>query len=162
MDVYTIENGAILQHSDALIKTGISIAIPDGWVGVVKEKSGRAVKNKITIGACVIDSGYRGELMIHLFNNNDIPFVYKIGEAIAQLVIVPCWIGQPIEVEDLDDTTRGDGGFGSTGVEARLKILEERTIGLERFGGLTSGDLSAIIAIEKENQSRRIRGISNE
>ena len=114
LDVYCVENEVIREHSDKILKTGISIAIPDGWVAVVKEKSGIATKNKVTVGACVIDSGYRGELLIHLFNNGDIPATFIMGNKIAQLLIVPCWTGQPEEVENLDDTPRGDGGFGST------------------------------------------------
>ena len=69
LDVYALEDVTIKTQSDAVIRTGISISIPDGWVAIVKEKSGRAVKDKLTLGACVIDSGYRGELLIHLFNN---------------------------------------------------------------------------------------------
>ena len=115
LDMFTCENGCIHANKDAIVKTGISIAIPDGWVAVVKEKSGRATKNKLTIGACVIDSGYRGEILIHIFNNNsELPFTYGIGEKIAQLVVVPCWTGQPEEVEMLDETERGEGRFGST------------------------------------------------
>jgi len=116
LDVCTIENGVIHVGKDAIIKTGFSMALPDGWVAMVKEKSGRATKNKLTVGACIIDSSYRGEVLIHLFNNDPlIPFTYGMGEKIAQLVIVPCWTGTPEEVEELDDTDRGEGRFGSTG-----------------------------------------------
>ncbi len=116
LDVFAIENGCVNPGKDGLVRTGISMAIPDGWVAIVKEKSGRATKNKITIGACVIDSDYRGELLIHLFNNDpDLPFTYGIGEKIAQLVIFPCWCGVPEEVDELNDTERGDGRMGSTG-----------------------------------------------
>lgn len=117
LDVFNCENVAILAQSDKVIRTGISIAIPNGWVAVVKEKSGRATKNKLTVGACVIDAGYRGEVLIHLFNNSDIPVTFNIGEKIAQLVVVPCWTGQPEEVNILEDTERGEGRFGSTGLK---------------------------------------------
>lgn len=116
VDVFAIENGAIHPGKDLVVRTGIIIAIPDQWVAVVKEKSGRATKNKITVGACVIDSGYRGELLIHLFNNDPaLPFTFGIGDKLAQLVVTPCWTGQPEEVEVLDETERGDGRMGSTG-----------------------------------------------
>ena len=141
LDLYTIENGVIHYGSDAIIKTGVAVAIPNGYVGIVKEKSGRAVKNKLTVGACVIDSGYRGELLIHLFNNSNLPLTYGMGEAIAQLVIVPCWMGQPEEVDDLDETERGDGKFGSTGLEARVNEIDERTKGMVLMGGLTTGGI---------------------
>lgn len=129
LDVFCVENVGILEGSDAVIRTGISIAIPDGWVAVVKEKSGRATKNKLTVGACVIDSGYRGELLIHLFNNGDVPVTLLIGEKIAQLVVVPCWTGQPEEVDELDETERGEGRFGSTGIS----------------GGIEPGELNILI-----------------
>ena len=124
LDVYNVENIAVMDNSDYVIRTGISIAIPDNWVAIVKEKSGRATKNKLTVGACVIDSGYRGEILIHLFNNSDLPVTFNIGEKIAQLVVVPCWTGQPEEVEELDDTSRGDGKFGSTGIIDKSNEIE--------------------------------------
>jgi len=128
LDVYCIENEVIQPWSDKIIKTGLSMSIPDGWVAIVKERSGNATKKKITVGACVIDSGYRGELMIHLFNNSDIPVTFVMGDKIAQLVVVPCWVGQPEEVESLDETSRGEKGFGSSdkqfydGGDGRIKL----------------------------------------
>jgi len=120
LDVYSLEDVHIPYYTDAVIKTGFAMSLPDGWVAIVKEKSGRATKNKLTIGACVIDSSYRGEVLIHLFNNGRGDVEIKAGEAIAQLVIVPCWTGQPIEVEDLGETERGEGKFGSTGLKRKL------------------------------------------
>jgi len=123
LDLYTIENGCIHGGEDGIVKTGIAIGIPTGYCGIVKEKSGRATKNKLTIGACVIDSGYRGELLIHIFNNDSvIPFTYGIGEKIAQLLVVPYHSGTPVEVDELDDTERGEGRFGSTGITYPIKI----------------------------------------
>lgn len=116
LDVFTIENGVINAGKDGIVKTGIAISIPHGWSAIVKEKSGRSTNNKLTVGACVIDSGYRGEILIHLFNNGDIPFTYKAGEKIAQLVVVPVWTGYPEVVDELDETPRGEGRFGSTGL----------------------------------------------
>lgn len=116
LDLFCIENCVIMNGKDAIIKTGISIALPDGWFAIVKEKSGLSTKKKLTVGACVIDSSYRGEVLIHLFNNDpELPVGFEIGDKIAQLVVVPCWCGQPVEVEELDETKRGEGGFGSTG-----------------------------------------------
>lgn len=116
LDMFTIENGVIQSGQDAIVKTGIAISLPHGWAAIVKEKSGRATKNKLTVGACVIDSGYRGEILIHLFNNGSFPVTYNIGEKIAQIVVVPVWTGSPMIVDELDETPRGEGRFGSTGL----------------------------------------------
>lgn len=116
LDIYSLHNVTFKPGEDKVFHTGIAMAIPEGWCAIVKEKSGRAVNNGWTVGACVIDSDYRGELLIHLFNNSDDYYFVKRGEAIAQLVVVPVWTGQPVEVEDLDETERGEGKFGSTGI----------------------------------------------
>ena len=119
LDICCVENVVIYPNTDKLIRTGISMAIPEGYVGIVKERSGNAISKKITIGACVIDSGYRGELMIHLFNNSQfIPATFVIGDKIAQLVVVPCFMGNTLEVDELDETPRGSNGFGSTGLQS--------------------------------------------
>jgi dUTP pyrophosphatase len=121
VDLFTIENGVIHAGKDGIIRSGISLAIPDGWVAIVKEKSGRATKNKISVGACVIDSGYRGEILIHVFNNDsEIPLTYQAGEKIVQLVVVQCWTGQPVEVDELEDSERGEGRMGSTGLTEKM------------------------------------------
>lgn len=116
LDVYSTEDITIMSKSDYLFKLGWACEIPNGWALIVKEKSGRAVKDKLDVGACVIDSGYRGEVHVHLFNNASWHVKIKKGEKIAQMLLVPCWTGQPEEVETLDDTSRGSGGFGSTGI----------------------------------------------
>jgi len=148
LDVYCVENVVILAGKDHLIKTGISIAIPDGLVAVVKEKSGIATKKKVTVGACVIDSGYRGELMIHLFNNGNIPATFVMGEKIAQLVVVPCWTGQPEEVESLDETPRGDGGFGSTDVCDKMDNEFNNTTGKKFADDFGKGVVSGLRGLE--------------
>lgn len=183
LDVCAIENGVVHAGKDAVIRTGFSMALPDGWVAVVKEKSGRATKNKITVGACVIDSSYRGEVLIHLFNNDTMmPFTYGIGEKLTQLVIVPCWTGQPVEVEDLDETERGEGRMGSTGNFAEgtstpaeiNKIMGDTTQSLEPkefidgwnekekdylennlSGGIEQGELTMFIGGKNRNGQNR-------
>ncbi len=117
LDLYTHHDVYIEAHGDITINTGVRIAIPDGYAGIVKEKSGRAVMDKITIGACVIDSGYRGDLIVHLFNNSQRQVYFKSATAIAQLVVVPIYLPELEVVTLLDDTPRGAGGFGSSGVE---------------------------------------------
>lgn len=136
LDVFAMENGVIHAGKDGIIRTGIALAIPEGWVAVVKEKSGRAVNNKLTVGACVIDSSYRGEILIHMFNHDpNIPFTYKIGEKVVQLVMVPCWTGQPELVDELDETERGEGRFGSTGAFS----LDGSGVGRGELGMLVGG-----------------------
>ena len=83
----------------------------------VQEKSGRATKNKLIVGACVIDSGYRGEVMIHLFNNSShVDVMIMAGEKIAQVMLTPCWTGQPVLTDEVSDTERGEGRMGSSGL----------------------------------------------
>lgn len=127
LDVYSLDSLCIFAQGDAIIRTGFSMSLPDGWVAIVKEKSGRATKDKLTLGACVIDSGYRGEVLIHLFNNNtELDIEIEAGQKIAQLVVLPCWCGQPEEVETLDETERGEGKFGSTGLTSGRSPYQPR------------------------------------
>lgn len=112
------EDVVIMPGERRLIPTGISIAIPEGFEGQIRPRSGLAIKNGIGIlnGPGTIDSDYRGEIFIILINLGNEPFKVKNGDRIAQLVINP--VVKPIleEVEDLPPTQRQDGGFGHTGV----------------------------------------------
>ena len=101
----------------AAIPTGLAMAIPEGYEGQVRPRSGLALKHGIT---CLntpgtIDWDYRGEVKVILINLGDAPFVIVRGERIAQLVIAPVTRAEMVEVEALDATDRGAGGFGSTG-----------------------------------------------
>lgn len=107
----------ILPHETKLIKTGLSFEIPEGLVGLIYARSGLATKRSLApankVG--VIDSDYRGEIMVALHNHGEIPQTVENGERIAQFVLTP-YIKADFEVkDDLSDTTRGAGGFGSTG-----------------------------------------------
>ncbi|HJP15490.1 MAG TPA: dUTP diphosphatase [Acidimicrobiales bacterium] len=102
----------------ALISTGIAIAIPEGYAGFVQPRSGLAAKHGVTClnTPGLIDSGYRGELKVLLINTDpETPFEVVKGERIAQLVIQRVESVEFNEVEQLDDSDRGSGGFGSTG-----------------------------------------------
>lgn len=101
----------------ALIPTGIAVAVPLCHVGLIFARSGLAVKQGLTLsnGVGVIDSDYRGELKVGLINLGREPYTIRHGERIAQLAVMPVVQTQPVEVEALDDTARGTGGFGSTG-----------------------------------------------
>ena len=101
------------------IKTGIAMEIPEGLVGLVYARSGMACKKGLApankVG--VIDSDYRGELMVALHNHSQSPVTVEPGDRIAQLVLTPYITAEFVEAEELSDTVRGDGGFGSTGTK---------------------------------------------
>ena len=105
----------------ALVPTGIAVELPGAnLVAFVFARSGLAIKHGITLsnGVGVIDSDYRGELQVGLTNLSDTPFTIENHMRIAQLVISECVQAVLVETENLDETARGDGGFGSTGLHA--------------------------------------------
>ncbi len=107
--------GRVLEKGQVeAIPTGIRVAIPDGYVGLVWDKSGVSLKGVHRL-AGVIDSGYRGEVKVVMVNLSDAPFVIDKGMKIAQMLVQPVTTVHVVEAEDLDDTSRGEGGFGSTG-----------------------------------------------
>ena len=100
------------------IKTGIAMAIPKGYGGFLYARSGLACKQGLRPANCVgvIDSDYRGELIVALYNDANEERAVSHGDRIAQLVIAPYWRPTFVETDELDDTERGAGGFGHTGV----------------------------------------------
>ncbi|KAK2988728.1 hypothetical protein RJ640_020993 [Escallonia rubra] len=100
----------------ALVPTDLSIAVPEGTYARVAPRSGLAWKHSIDVGAGVIDADYRGPVGVILFNHSDVDFEVKVGDRIAQLIIEKISTPEVTEVDDLDETVRGAGGFGSTGV----------------------------------------------
>ena len=96
------------------IDTGVHVQIPEGYVGLIKSKSGLMVKNGLLADG-TIDSGYTGSIHVKLFNTSHKDYKFNAGDKIAQLVIVPCLLPEPELVDHLEETDRGDGGFGSTG-----------------------------------------------
>lgn len=116
MDLYACAAVSILPQQRALIPTGIALAIPQGYVGLVWDKSGLATKAGLTTLAGVIDASYRGEIQIAIYNTGVEPYQVEVGKKIAQLLIQPIAAAELTEVTDLDTTTRGQGGFGSTGL----------------------------------------------
>ena len=101
------------------IHTGVAMAIPEGLVGLIYARSGLACKKGLApankVG--VIDSDYRGEIIVALYNHSSETIVVESGERVAQMVITPYVTAQYEEVDSLDDTVRGGGGFGSTGTQ---------------------------------------------
>lgn len=101
-------------YSSAIIDTGVHIEIPEGYVGMLKSKSGLNVKHDITSEG-VIDSGYTGSICVKLYNHGQNAYEVNKGDKISQLVIMPIFTPALEIVSHLDSTERGDGGFGSTG-----------------------------------------------
>jgi dUTP pyrophosphatase len=107
----------LLPGGRALVATGLSLAIPDGYEGQIRPRSGWALMHGVTVlnSPGTIDSDYRGEVKILLINLGQEPILIQPGDRIAQLVIAPVTRAELREVEVLSDTERGDGGFGHTG-----------------------------------------------
>ena len=117
------ESISIIPQKSELIPTGISIAIPENTEVQIRPRSGLAAKNNISIlnTPGTIDSDYRGELKVILYNHGDKEFKVKNGDRIAQMVLVPIIKATFEEVENLPETIRGEGGFGSTGKWKAIK-----------------------------------------
>ena len=99
----------------ATVQTGVHIPLPPGFVGILKSKSGLSTKFDVHTVDGVIDAGYTGEIAVKLHNAGTGTMHFKRGEKLTQLVILPCLTPELELVDELDETERGDGGFGSTG-----------------------------------------------
>ena len=117
--VAAIDENIVLKPGEVkLVKTGIAIALEKGFEAQVRPRSGLALKNGITVlnSPGTVDSDYRGEVCVILINHSKVDFVIKRGERIAQMVIAKYEQAKIEVVKELDETARGEGGFGSTGV----------------------------------------------
>jgi dUTP pyrophosphatase len=117
-DLFAAEATVLEPGRRASVGTGIAVAIPDGCAGLVLPRSGLAARHGITLTNApgLIDSGYRGEVRVLLLNTDpDVAFDVAVGDRIAQLLIVRFESPPLEEADELDDTPRGSGGFGSTG-----------------------------------------------
>lgn len=114
-DLYSAYDYIVPAKGKVIAKTDIQIALPNGCYGRVAPRSGLAAKHFIDVGAGVIDQDYRGNVGVVLFNHADQDFEVKKGDRIAQLICERIYIPELEECTDLDETDRGDGGFGSTG-----------------------------------------------
>ena len=118
-DLYSMEGDDITvpAHGTVMVHTGLAIEIPEGYCGLIFARSGLASKRGVApankVG--VVDSDYRGEWMVALHNHTDSPVTVEGGERVAQMVIVPCLQAEFELADELSDTERGAGGFGSTG-----------------------------------------------
>ena len=120
LDLSSIESYLLLPGERKLFKTGISLAIPPGYYGRIAPRSGLAHKYGIQIGGGVIDENYRGEIGVILFNSSSgeqaRPLNIEVGSRIAQIIFERYYTFDFVEVRELDETVRGEGGYGSSGV----------------------------------------------
>jgi dUTP pyrophosphatase len=117
-DLHAAEGVSLLPGQRASVGTGVAVAIPDGHAGLVLPRSGLAARHGIALvnAPGLIDAGYRGEVRVLLLNTDTRhPFEVSVGDRIAQLVVVRHAVPDLVEVDDLEESARGDGGFGSTG-----------------------------------------------
>lgn len=120
-DLTAAEAFELAPGARATVPTGVSIALPDGYVAFVVPRSGLAAKHGITIvnSPGTVDAGYRGEIRVTLLNTDPAhPFTIEVGDRIAQLIVMPVSRARFIPVEKLPGSHRGEGGFGSTGLRS--------------------------------------------
>ncbi|VFQ58899.1 unnamed protein product [Cuscuta campestris] len=115
-DLSSAADAKVPARGKALVPTDLSIAVSPGTYARIAPRSGLAWKHSIDVGAGVIDADYRGPVGVILFNHSEVDFEVKVGDRIAQLIIEKIAVPEVEEVDDLDSTVRGSGGFGSTGV----------------------------------------------
>ena len=118
MDVRSVEDVELAPGARALVHTGLVMILPQGWEAQVRPRSGLALKHGVTVlnTPGTIDAGYRGEVGVILANLGDAAFPVRKGDRIAQIVVAPVTTADIEEAEAVDETDRGAGGFGSTGV----------------------------------------------
>lgn len=114
LDLYTPYRVVIWPHDSFVVDTGVHIEIPDGYVGMIKSKSGLNI-NKDIVSEGVVDAGYTGQIKVKLYNHGDTKRIIEAGDKITQLVIMSVETPELILVNSFKDTERGDNGFGSTG-----------------------------------------------
>jgi dUTP pyrophosphatase len=115
LDLYAVERVTLEPGGRAAVRTGLAVAVPAGFYGRVAPRSGLAARHGIDVLAGVIDSDYRGELLCALVNHGREPFEIEPGARVAQLIVEAIATPEPAWAEDLEETERGAGGFGSTG-----------------------------------------------
>ena len=120
LDLSSAEDIIIPAGERALVKTDLSIACPPGTYARIAPRSGLALKKGIDTGAGVVDADYRGPVGVILFNWGKEDFEIKVGDRIAQLILEQIVLPDVVETDELPETVRGEGGFGSTGVEDKL------------------------------------------
>lgn len=120
IDLYASEYVKCYPESRVRVGTGIAVQIPEGYVGILKSRSGLAVEEWIDTKAGVIDSDYRGEILVCIHNSSDVIYDIERGDKITQMLLIECSQLPIVEVDSLDETVRGSGGFGSTDLKESI------------------------------------------
>ena len=141
VDLYAAEGTFIPAGEQAVVGTGLAMAIPYGAYGRIAPRSGLTVKYCIGIGAGVVDADYRGEVQVVMYNYGNKGYSVRVGDRIAQLILESCLIRDPVEVQSIGMSHRGRSGFGSTGAVA--SVLESDTTGLPQ------GAYAAVASVDK-------------
>ena len=166
MDLHASEEITIQPLTRKAIGTGIAISIPDNTYARIAPRSGLAAKHAIDVGAGVVDADYRGELKVLLINQGSTPFQVKIGDRIAQLILEKIELSDPMEVDSLEETNRGDHGFGSTGIEilnsARISAVQkisfiEEFLEQVRLAAKDDQDYQLFISTQPQDKNRIIQ-----
>lgn len=114
-DLRTPKRVVLRRHESVCIDTGVHVQIPDGWFGQMFSKSGLHVKHDIVSLGGTVDSHYTGSIVVKLYNLGSEDYVFEAGDKIVQIVFMPCGSFRLTQVDELEKTERGDGGFGSSG-----------------------------------------------
>jgi len=156
-DLAAAEAYVVKAGGKAIVMTGLSIAIPSGTYARVAPRSGLAAKKMIQVGAGVVDYDYRGEVGVVLFNHGAEDFEIAVGDRVAQLVLEKVAMGPAIEVETLDETERGAGGFGSTGVAEQAGATPAskrmKTDAMDTTTPIKVDDAGEVAALRRELQA---------
>lgn len=115
LDLCAREPITVFPGERAQVPTGLAFAIPEGYVGLIWDKSGISHKGGLKTLGGVIDAGYRGEVFIGIYNTSDEPYTFAVGDKVAQMLIQKVEHPTVVETDTLEDTERGEGAFGSTG-----------------------------------------------
>ncbi|CAB4374815.1 unnamed protein product [Rhizophagus irregularis] len=116
-DLYSASNITIPAKGKALVPTDLAVVVPEGTYGRVAPRSGLALRNSIDCGGGVVDADYRGPVGVILFNHGEVDYQVNEGDRVAQLVLERICTPDVVEIEELDETERGNRGFGSTGLQ---------------------------------------------
>lgn len=127
LDLTAVESVSLLPMEQKLVRTGIKIKIPNGYVGLIRDRAGIVSKMNIHTAAGTFDPDYRGEVSVMLINFSEEEVEVESGMKIAQLVILPVARVFVKEVKTLDTTNRGEKGFGSTGINKKFALLKRLT-----------------------------------
>lgn len=124
-DLKAIENVSIFPFDQKKVSTGIAIEVPEGYVGIVRDRAGIVQKMNVHTVAGTFDSGFRGEVSIMLVNMNDKTIEIEKGMRIAQIILIPIVRAKIVEVKKLSQTERGERSFGSTGMKEMSRELNK-------------------------------------